>query len=64
MPDTIHSLREAGINVWVLTGDKLETAINIAYSAKLITERQTLLTLTAGSKVRCLRRARLYPTSG
>ncbi|CAG8754592.1 17029_t:CDS:2, partial [Racocetra persica] len=29
VPDCIASLRSAGIKIWVLTGDKLETAINI-----------------------------------
>ena len=36
VPDTIHTLMEAGIKVWVLTGDRQETAINIGYSCKLI----------------------------
>ncbi|XP_065055666.1 phospholipid-transporting ATPase IF-like isoform X1 [Rhopilema esculentum] len=30
--DTIESLRHAGIKVWVLTGDKQETAVNISHS--------------------------------
>jgi len=29
VPETIASLIEANIKVWVLTGDKQETAINI-----------------------------------
>ncbi|CAI4231031.1 unnamed protein product [Auanema sp. JU1783] len=33
--DTVQSLRGAGIQVWVLTGDKLETAVNIARSSGL-----------------------------
>lgn len=33
---TIYDLRSAGIQVWVLTGDKVETAINIGYSCKLL----------------------------
>ncbi|CAG9326660.1 unnamed protein product [Blepharisma stoltei] len=37
VPETIKFLREAGINVWVLTGDKVETAINIGFSCNLIT---------------------------
>ena len=37
VPDTIHSLISSGIKFWVLTGDKLETAINIAYSCRIIT---------------------------
>ncbi len=32
--DTINSLRKAGIKIWVLTGDKLETAVNISESCK------------------------------
>jgi len=35
--DTIKSLKESGIKIWVLTGDKIETAINIGYSCKLLT---------------------------
>ena len=34
VPDAIARLRKAGIVVWVLTGDKQETAINIAFSCK------------------------------
>ena len=30
VPETIKSLRDAGLAVWVLTGDKLQTAIEIA----------------------------------
>ena len=29
--ESIHALEAAGIKVWVLTGDKQETAINIGY---------------------------------
>ena len=36
--DTLISLREAGIKVWVLTGDKVETALNIALSCGHIPE--------------------------
>ncbi|KAE8698885.1 Phospholipid-transporting ATPase 3 [Hibiscus syriacus] len=31
VPDCIETLSRAGIKIWVLTGDKMETAINIAY---------------------------------
>jgi hypothetical protein len=36
LDETIRFMREAGIKVWVLTGDKVETAINIGYSSGLI----------------------------
>ena len=38
VPETIEALKEIGVKVWVLTGDKIETAINIGYSAKLLTK--------------------------
>ncbi|KAG2253277.1 hypothetical protein Bca52824_083413 [Brassica carinata] len=31
VPDCIDKLAQAGIKIWVLTGDKMETAINIGY---------------------------------
>lgn len=36
--DTLVSIRAAGIKVWVLTGDKVETALNIALSCGHIPE--------------------------
>jgi P-type E1-E2 ATPase len=36
VPQTIADLIKANIKVWMLTGDKLETAENIAKSCKLI----------------------------
>lgn len=35
VPETIEKLRKANIKIWMLTGDKRETAINIAHSAKI-----------------------------
>lgn len=35
VPETVDKLRRAGVKVWMLTGDKRETAINIAHSARL-----------------------------
>ncbi|XP_035892780.1 probable phospholipid-transporting ATPase IA isoform X4 [Anopheles stephensi] len=45
VPETIASLLEAKINVWVLTGDKQETAINIGYSCQLLTHSMDLILL-------------------
>ncbi|XP_072977249.1 phospholipid-transporting ATPase 3 isoform X2 [Typha angustifolia] len=36
VPACIETLSKAGIKIWVLTGDKMETAINIAYACNLI----------------------------
>lgn len=43
VPDTIANLQMAGIKIWVLTGDKLETAVNIGFSCKLLTKRMFLI---------------------
>ncbi|XP_059196383.1 phospholipid-transporting ATPase IC [Centropristis striata] len=43
VPETIALLQEAGIKVWVLTGDKKETAVNIGYSCKLLDPDTRLL---------------------
>lgn len=39
---TLENLRGAGINVWMLTGDKIETAICIAISAGIKSVHQSL----------------------
>ena len=36
VPEVIYDFQRANIKVWMLTGDKLETAKNIAASCKLI----------------------------
>ena len=36
VPETIQALIAADMRVWMLTGDKRETAINIAHSCALI----------------------------
>ncbi|PFH57354.1 hypothetical protein XA68_15195 [Ophiocordyceps unilateralis] len=35
VPETIDRLRRANIKIWMVTGDKRETAINIAHSARI-----------------------------
>lgn len=39
---TLEMLKNAGIKVWMLTGDKLETAICIAKSSKLVSRTQDI----------------------
>ncbi|XVF03488.1 hypothetical protein REPUB_Repub04eG0265400 [Reevesia pubescens] len=36
VPDCIDKLAQAGIKLWVLTGDKMETAINIGFACSLL----------------------------
>ena len=42
---TIHDLKRAGIKVWVLTGDKVETAINIGTSCRLLDQEMNMFIL-------------------
>ena len=43
VPDTISLLGDAGIKLWVLTGDKVETAINIGFSCNLLSNDMDLI---------------------
>ncbi|XP_025019387.1 probable phospholipid-transporting ATPase VA isoform X2 [Python bivittatus] len=53
VPETITNLRKAGLQIWVLTGDKQETAINIAYACKLLDHDEEIITLNADSVEMC-----------
>ncbi|XP_043548211.1 phospholipid-transporting ATPase VA [Chiloscyllium plagiosum] len=53
VPETISNLRKAALQIWVLTGDKQETAINIAYACKLLGHDEEILTLNAESQEAC-----------
>lgn len=44
--DTIEALQKAGIRVWVLTGDKMETAAATCYACRLFRRSTQLLELT------------------
>ncbi|CEP11563.1 hypothetical protein [Parasitella parasitica] len=50
VPDTIAVLAEAGIKIWVLTGDKVETAINIGFACNLLTKDMLLISVNAHSE--------------
>ncbi|KAL4682862.1 hypothetical protein H8957_006473 [Semnopithecus entellus] len=42
VPETISKLAKADIKIWVLTGDKKETAENIGFACELLTEDTTI----------------------
>ena len=42
VPETIATMKSAQIRVWVLTGDKMETAVDIGYSCKLLDNTMVL----------------------
>ncbi|XP_054939118.1 phospholipid-transporting ATPase IK isoform X7 [Physeter macrocephalus] len=41
--DTIKCLKQGNIKVWVLTGDKQETAVNIGFACQLLSENMIIL---------------------
>ncbi|XP_072984044.1 putative phospholipid-transporting ATPase 9 isoform X1 [Typha latifolia] len=47
VPECIDKLAQAGIKIWVLTGDKMETAINIGFACSLLRQgmKQIIITL-------------------
>ncbi|KAI9718392.1 MAG: hypothetical protein M1812_004113 [Candelaria pacifica] len=45
VPEAIEKLRRANIKMWMLTGDKRETAINIGHSCRLIKDYSTVTVL-------------------
>ncbi|XP_015256503.1 PREDICTED: probable phospholipid-transporting ATPase VB [Cyprinodon variegatus] len=53
VPDSIMALREAGIHVWVLTGDKPETAVNIGYACRLLEEEDLVINMSCTNKLAC-----------
>lgn len=46
VPEAIDTLLKAGIKIWILTGDKKETAINIGFSCKLLGVNSPLIVLS------------------
>ena len=49
VPECIADLLKANVKVWVLTGDKQETAINIGHSCKLLSKDMPLIILNTTS---------------
>ena len=47
-------MKKAGIKVWVLTGDKVETAINIGFSCQLLNDKMELYIINGNDKQECL----------
>lgn len=47
VPQTIDTLAKAGIKLWVLTGDKRETAVEIGYSTCVLTPNMHLTQVSA-----------------
>ncbi len=50
VPDTLRKLEKAGVKVWVLTGDKQETAINIGLSCGVIDDGMDVVIINADNR--------------
>ena len=48
VPAAIETLLDAGIRIWMITGDKQETAINIAVSCNLVKHVDSLMIVNVG----------------
>mmetsp|Transcript_33556 Transcript_33556/g.84499 ORF Transcript_33556/g.84499 Transcript_33556/m.84499 type:complete len:1400 (-) Transcript_33556:257-4456(-) len=53
VPEAIATLLDGGIKVWMITGDKQETAINIATSCKLLKSPDDALVCNSDSYLAC-----------
>ncbi|XP_005730678.1 phospholipid-transporting ATPase ID [Maylandia zebra] len=51
VPQTIEQLSKADIKIWVLTGDKQETAENIGYSCNLLREEMNDVFIISGNSL-------------
>ncbi|KAG8094537.1 hypothetical protein GUJ93_ZPchr0012g21779 [Zizania palustris] len=53
VPQCIDRLAQAGLKIWVLTGDKMETAINIGYACSLLRQgmKRICLSIVTGDQV-------------
>lgn len=52
--ECIHQLSLAGVNIWMLTGDKDETAISVANMCGLIGEKSKMIIIKGKTKQDCL----------
>lgn len=46
VPECIDKLAQAGLKIWVLTGDKMETAINIGFACSLLRQGMKQIVIT------------------
>ncbi|RKP26375.1 hypothetical protein SYNPS1DRAFT_14278 [Syncephalis pseudoplumigaleata] len=53
VPETIQYLLQCDIRIWLLTGDKQETAVKVGKSSRLISASMNIMTLNAKSGPEC-----------
>eukprot|EP01012_Entosiphon_sulcatum_P065370 TRINITY_DN94304_c0_g1_i1.p1 TRINITY_DN94304_c0_g1~~TRINITY_DN94304_c0_g1_i1.p1 ORF type:complete len:1174 (-),score=153.17 TRINITY_DN94304_c0_g1_i1:101-3580(-) len=54
VPETIELLQRAGLKIWVLTGDRQDTAINVALRCRLLSQHMVHITLNAENEEACV----------
>ena len=59
---TIYDLRQADVKVWVLTGDKVETAMNIGHACKLLDNEMNIFILQSKKQKVCSEEIEKYYT--
>lgn len=59
---TLEMLRNAGIKIWMLTGDKIETATCIAISARLVSRVQSIYTFVAKTEEEAYTHLNIFST--
>ena len=51
VPETISMLRDAGIKIWMVTGDIVQTALKISFSTQLIQNDGNIINLSKNDKI-------------
>ena len=62
VPETLSLLAKAGIKLWMVTGDKQETAVNIGFATKMLDTSQRQIVVTAegaGGVLQAMKRLRI-----
>lgn len=60
VPQTVAALTAAGIKLWVLTGDKVETAVSVGRSARLIHPGMQIIRMQHASRRAARRQIRVW----
>jgi len=50
VPTSIAALKKAGISVWMLTGDKVETAVNVGFACSMLTPHMEMVRVDGKTK--------------
>lgn len=50
VPTSIAALKKAGISVWMLTGDKMETAVNVGFACSMLSPHMEMVRIDGKTK--------------